>query len=167
MAEMTMNSNEVLKMAVKMIPKHYELEVRVLAADEDIYNLLEDVTYHSKAGEIVLRGTCGEEWIIPQKKLKKYIHMDGRELIYEDIPSSYIRIQTAPSKDVTWMAQVPTYITGSVTTERGDELKFNREGVDHGTGDWICFCDDNGTPTLDWGMWVVNGNVIKKTYAPA
>lgn len=160
---MTINTTSM----VPMIPQLYELDLKVLGSEQKVYNFLEDVTYDGKPGEIVLRGTQGEEWIIPTKKLSKYCTMDGQDIDIEGIsPDEYIRIKTRQSDSITWMVQIPVSETGEVTTERGDILKVNRPGVPHGDGDWVCCCDDNGQPTLEWGCWVVNGEVVKKTYQP-
>ena len=165
-----LNIENMITNAIPMIPKHYELDIRVLAKDEKVFNWLEDAVYDGEAGEIVLKGTVGEEWIIPAKKLEKYVFMDGTPIAYEDLTSEYQHIQTADSSAVTWLVQVNTDITGEVTTERGDKLKvncpINRKGqsVPHADGDWIACSDDNGKPTLDWGCWVVNGVVVENTY---
>ena len=161
------------KKAIPMVPQHYELDIRVLGEDEEVYNWLEDVVYLAKKGEIVLKGTMSEEWVIPQKKLSKYEYLDGKKISYEKLLTDYVRAQTADSSAITWMIQIPTSITGEVTTERGDTLKVNcpvnRKGqeVPHGDGDWVCCCDNNGAPTLEWGCWVVNGEVVKRTYRQA
>lgn len=167
------NIEKKLAEAVPMVAQHYQLKIRVLEKDENIFNWLEDVVYSGKAGEIVLKGTVGEEWIIPQKKLSKYVFMDGSSIALEQLTTEYTDIQTTDSDAVTWMVRVPTTITGEVTTERGDALKVNcpvnRKGqeVPHGDGDWICCCDNDGVPTLEWGCWVVNGEVVQRTYKPA
>ena len=151
-----------------MVARHYELDLKVLGTDQKIYNFLEDVTYEGKAGEIVLRGTVGEEWIIPLKKLSKYMNMDGSDINLEAIsPDMWIRIQTRESDAITWMVQIPVSVQGEVQTERGDILKVNNPKVEHGDGDWVCCCDDGGKPTLEWGAWVVNGNVVTNTYKEA
>ena len=43
------------------VPTHYELDMMVLGSDRKIYNELEDVTYEGHKGEIVLKGTVGEQ----------------------------------------------------------------------------------------------------------
>ena len=160
---MTINTNEM----IPCVSQNYELDVMFLGKDQDFYNPLEDVTYNGHTGEIVLRGTCGEPWIIPSKKLSKYEMLDGTPIDPDKLPKDeWIRIRTRVSSSVTWMVQVPVSQTGEVKTERGDVLQCNRTGVDHGDGDWICCADDGGKPTLEWGCWVVNGVVQKRTYQP-
>lgn len=169
------NIEAALAQAVRMIPKFYELDSRVLSEDEDIFNWLEDVVYNGKAGEIVLRGTMGEQWIIPEKKLAKYENLDGSDLLYPAIPADFTRIQTRMSGTPApvWMIKIPLETKGEVITERGDTLKVNcpvnRRGqnVPHADGDFIVCCDDNGRPAPEWGCWVVNGCVVEKTYRPA
>ena len=158
------NTNEMRP----FVPTHYELDMMGLGSDRKIYNELEDVTYEGHKGEIVLKGTVGEQWIIPTQKLAKYCKMDGSEINLNEVtPDTWVHIQTRESAAVPWMVQVPVDIKGQVTTERGDTLQVNREGVPHAEGDWVCCCDDGGKPTLEWGTWVVNGCVAKNTYQPA
>lgn len=169
----TINIEELVKNAIPMVPQKYELEAKVLEQDEKVFNWLEDTVYEGKKGEIILRGTVDEEWIIPQKKLSKYEFLDGSTISYEQLIAEYLRIRTANSTAVTWLVQIPVTITGEIKTERGDTLKVNcpvnRKGqsVPHAEGDWIAFPDNNGSPTLEWGCWVVNGEVVKRTYRQA
>lgn len=128
-----------------------------------------------KNGEIVLKGTMNEEWIIPQEKLAKYEYPDGAKILYDELPAEFVRIQTAMGGKLSpvWMMQIPLDITGKITTERGDVLKVNcpvnRKGqiVPHGNGDYIVCCDKDGVPYPGWGSWVVNGCVVDRTYRRA
>ena len=150
---------------IPMVARHYELELKVLGSDQDVYNFLEDAHYDGKAGEIVLRGTVGEEWIIPPKKLSKYMKLDGSDIVLDEMsPDTWISIQTRESNAVTWMIQIPVHQTGEIITERGDLLKVNTPGVPHDQGDWIACSNKDGKPYPQWGFWVVNGEVFKNTY---
>lgn len=158
---------DITKM-VPVVARLYTLRVMVLPCDMQVYNYLEDVLYDGKPGEIVLKGTVGEDWIIPAKKLSKYCFMDGSDINMADLEHGrWYEIQTRDSAAITWMVQIPLDQTGEVTTGRGDVLKVNRPGVPHAEGDWIACSDDGGKPTLEWGAWVVNGAVVKNTYKPA
>lgn len=152
------------KEAFAAYPKFYELHVKLVGAPHTFYNNLEDVEYDVKEGEIVLKGTMDECWVIPEKKLAKYELRDGTPLTMDVLKSmnrdTWIPIQTRPvaaGTTPTMCIRVPTEVTGEVTIERGDFLKVNRSGVDHGAGDVLCGVD---TP---W-PWVVNGRVFDNTY---
>ena len=145
-------------------PRFYQLNVMLVKNPRVIYNELEDVTYTTVPGDIVLKGTMGEEWVIPSKKLAKYELRDGRALTFDAIEEIgrdvWIPIQTAPvspSTPPTMVVKIPVNIQGEVIAEGGIVLQVNREGIDHGDGDYVCGVD---TP---W-PWVVNGKVFQKTY---
>ena len=150
--------------AKKAFPKFYRLHIMVAGTPKQVYNPLEDVTYDVNPGELVLKGTESECWVIPAKKLAKYELPDGTPLTEElanGMPRDvWIPIQTrlvAPDTAPTMVIRVPVSVTGEVTIERGDVLKVNRPGVDHGKGDVLCGVD---TPY----PWVVNGKVFDNTY---
>ncbi len=172
MATENIKIESLLENAIPMVSKIYNLHIRVLAKDELVYNWLEDTEYQGKAGEIVLKGTKGEEWIIPEKKLAKYEYTNGSPITYKSLTAEYQPIKTVESDAVTWLIQIPKDIKGEVVTERGDVLNvnrdFNRKGqkVPHADGDSVAVADDGGKPNLDWGPWVVNGEVVKNTYSP-
>ena len=145
-------------------PRFYELHVMLVETPKRFHNDLEDVNYDVESGEIVLKGTMEETWVIPEKKLVKYELRDGTPLTMDLLRSmgcdTWIPIQTRPvaaNTAPTMCIRVPVEITGEVTIERGDSLKVNRIGVDHGAGDVLCGVD---TP---W-PWVVNGKVFDNTY---
>ena len=151
--------------AKKAFPKFYQLHLMLVKEARTFKNTLEDVEYSGTEGEIALKGTMGEEWIIPEEKLAKYELRDGTPLTMELLKSlpadEWIPIQTrpvAPDTAPTMVIRVPVDIRGEVTIERGDTLKVNRIGVDHGKGDVLCGVD---TP---W-PWVVNGQVFDNTYS--
>ena len=150
--------------AVAAYPRFYELHVMLVKTPHTFHNDLEDVDYDVKKGEIVLKGTMNECWVMPEKKLSKYELRDGTPLTMNLLKKmdrdTWIPIQTRPvAADTapTMCIRVPVEITGEVTIERGDSLKVNRIGVDHGAGDVLCGVD---TP---W-PWVVNGRVFDNTY---
>ena len=150
--------------AVAAYPKFYQLHMKLVGTAHSFHNDLEDVKYDVKEGEIVLKGTMEECWVIPEKKLAKYELRDGTPLTMEVLQSmnrdEWIPIQTrpvAPDTAPTMVIRVPVSVIGDVTIERGDVLKVNRPGVDHGEGDVLCGVD---TP---W-PWVVNGKVFNNTY---
>lgn len=152
------------KEAFAAYPKFYELHVKLVGAPHTFYNNLEDVEYDVKEGEIVLKGTMDECWVIPEEKLAKYELRDGTPLTMDVLKSmnrdTWIPIQTRPvaaGTAPTMCIRVPTEVTGEVTIERGDSLKVNRSGVDHGAGDVLCGVDTS------W-PWVVNGRVFDNTY---
>ena len=160
---MAINFNK--EQAQKAFPKFYKLQIMVIDTEKTMYNPLEGVEYNLNPGEYLLRGTVGECWPIPAKKLAKYELLDGTPLTEElmaELPrGEWTDIQTrpvAPDTAPTMVIRVPVDIRGEVTIERGDTLKVNRIGVDHGKGDVLCGVD---TP---W-PWVVNGQVFDNTYS--
>ena len=152
------------KNVVAAFPRFYKLHLMFMGTPRTFHNELEDVDYDVKEGEIVLKGTMDECWVIPEKKLAKYELRNGTPITMDLLKTmerdTWIPIQTRPvpaNASPTWCIRVPISISGEVTIERGDSLKVNRAGVDHGAGDVLCGVD---TP---W-PWVVNGKVFDNTY---
>lgn len=148
----------------------YELRFKVAAVKETVWNYLEDCSYEVNPGDIILNGTMGELWRVPKEKLvKKYENLDGTPIDPSAVePGVFHTIRTKMSKDISWCIQVPIYEGPfETTTEQGDVLKGNREGVRHGQGDYIFMADNGGKPEPSWGAWVVNGNVFANTYQAA
>ena len=144
--------------------RFYKLHVMFIGTPRTFHNDLEDVDYNAQEGEIVLKGTLEECSVIPEKRLVKYELRDGTPLTIDILKKmdrdTWIPIQTRPvaaNTSPTWCIRVPLDITGEITTERGDILKVNCSGVDHGKGDVICGVD------TQW-PWMVNGRVFDNIY---
>lgn len=128
--------------------------------------------YVCKPGDIVLEGTRGEHWVVPQDRFEKKYEMNGERIDMGDIArgtslgDSFTMVDTRSSDNVTWAARV-TEVGATVVTPDGRELTVNNPDYDHGAGDMVCCGDDNGKPTFEWGGWPVNGEVFERTYVEA
>lgn len=151
-----------------MVKRDYTVDIKLLASAQKVYNYVEDVQYACKPGDVIIRGTVGEEWMkIEPRNFDEYVKMDGSEVKFEDlVPDQWTTVRNVETSKVTWMVRIPIYITCDVRTENGECFKVNKLGIDHGAGDYIACFDRNGKPTFEWGAWVVNGVVADNMYRP-
>ena len=136
--------------------KEYTIEVRRGEVGESFYNPLEDVTYavtEDNIGEyVVLRGTVGEMWLAP---IKKVLRDYTGDMIFT---SEWHDITRKPGGKV--CAEVVTEETMVTTCT---EHKLHPQ-----IGDYlVCSANEDGTPNPEWGYWTINKNVFNNTYSPS
>ena len=125
--------------------------------------------YIAKPGDIVLEGTQGEHWIVPQAKFQKKYELDGKEIDMgtiakgSSLADNFTTVATKDSKAITWAVQI-SEADAQITTPEGQQLTANNSAFQHGGGDFICCSDDGGKPSFEWGCWPVNGSVFVNTY---
>ena len=134
--------------------REYQVEVRRGEVGESFYNPLEDVTYkvtEENVGEyVVLRGTVGEMWLAP---IKKVLRDYTGDMIFT---SEWHNITRKPGGKV--CAEVVTEET-MVTTCTDHELHPQ-------VGDYlVCSANEDGTPNPEWGYWTINRQVFNNTYS--
>lgn len=128
--------------------------------------------YVCKPGDIVLEGTRGEHWVVPQDRFEKKYEMNGERIDMGDIArgtsldDAFTTVDTRSSDNITWAARV-TEMDATVVTPDGRELTVNNSEYTHGDGDFVCCGDNDGKPTFEWGGWPVNGEVFDNTYVEA
>lgn len=145
--------------------KEYEVTVSTPGIGTHVHNYLEDSHYETtNERPIVIRGTASEEWVIDFNKLQKtYTNLNGSELGITDITKQPLKIKTKPDANQIWACKIPKNIQVDVNTSWGDVLKANRDGVMHGSGDYIVCADKDGKPNFN-DTWVVNGKIFPNTY---
>lgn len=141
----------------------YKIRAEVVEPGAEVYNYLEDSMGIADMGhDIKLIGTVGEEWLIARDKLPvKYTYSDGEPIDTRYLPKGVFEIAAIPGGEIVWAEQV--YDQQEVQTAWGEVLKTNRDGVEHGGGDYIVYEDLDGRPNLN-NRWVVNGAVFETTY---
>ncbi len=146
----------------------YTIQGKMVSADTEIYNELEDVYYTAEPNgqDVVLKGTSGEEWVTSlEKVMETYTKADGSALTAEDfVADTYIDLQTKAEPGTNYACFVPADVQVIVETAWGDVLTANRPEVPHGEGDYlVCTVGEDGQPNLA-DVWVVNGAVFPNTY---
>ena len=140
----------------------------MVSKDTEVYNRLEDVHYTAKPNgeDVILTGTVGEQWVTRLSKvIKTYTKLDGSALTAADFQAdTAVSLKTIPEAGY-FAYFIPAEYHVSVQTAWGDVLHANREGVEHGDGDYlICRAGENGQPDLS-DTWIVNGAVFPNTYS--
>lgn len=160
---------------VPVTKKSYVVHVRYEPTGVKVYNKLEDAHYTTtNERHLVLSGTVGEEWVIDNKKfLQTYRNYDGEPLTEKDI-EFYTRqgahpniVSSIDGNDVVWAKQVPTNLKLEVATSWGEVLTANRDGVPHGSGDFIMAANTESNKPSKSDRWIVNGEIFGKTYQKA
>lgn len=155
---------------VPVAKKTYNVGVRYENAGVKVYNKLEDAHYTTTdERHLVLTGTVGEEWVIDNKKfMQTYVRTDGGVIdvnFIEALKGSGKQVVTAiAGQTVVWAKQVPANIKIDVATSWGEVLTANRDGVPHGSGDFIMAANTDGNKPSKTDRWVVNGEIMGKTY---
>lgn len=126
-----------------------------------VYNTLEDAEEAVKDGDYIVTGVKGEMYPIKEENLGKY---DVKKDAVTDEPKEVTTKQT----DEIWAyVRIPAGIRFTVTTARG-ELKGNRSGVEHGSGDCILvktrLIGGQRVPDMTKPGWIVNGAVFSVLY---
>lgn len=145
----------------------YDIHVYVPKIGTKVHNSLEDSNYITDEKKpYVLIGTAGEEWTVQAKKLLTAYKFNNKPItkkILEDILSD------GKKHKITAIAGAETFFAKhtkekiSVKTSWGETLKANREGIEHGNGDYLICTSKDDKPNFD-DMWVINGLIFKKTY---
>ena len=149
--------------------KDYELWARVCPAGVKIHNFLENADYvTSTENQVVLSGTLGEQWVIPNAELvKRYRTLEGYSITEKTVKrmkEQWVKVRPNPSMGILFACFVPSFQQGIIQTAQGIQLAINNPSVSHGKGDFIvCMANPNGTPNLN-NRWVVNGSVFATTY---
>ena len=109
----------------------------------------------------VLIGTADEEWTIDEVKLlKTYTAVDGTELDLSSVGENPVTIKTREAGAIQYFCkQVPIDEKVQVATSWGEVLTANRDGIEHGDGDYIVSMDQDFKDS-----WVVNGVIFGRTY---
>lgn len=128
--------------------------------------------YLAKTGDIILKGTCGEHWIVPISKVvgeKAKYEMNGNPINISEITrghaldADFTTIASKESKTIIWATRI-TKADVQVVSPEGRVLTVNNSKYEHGEGDMICCSDNDGKPSFESGYWVVNGMVFENTY---
>lgn len=137
--------------------KDYRILVKMVSAPTEVHNYLEDIHYVANSdSDVVLKGTLGEEWVNQFSNVAAtYTKPDGSEITLMDFSArdQYIDIKTISSRKY-FACFIPFKYNMAVCTAGGDPIHVNREGIDHGQGDYlVCAADKNGKPDLAnvWG----------------
>lgn len=143
-------------------------EVSKLPAEDRDFIVNGGASKVSEKERFTLCGTQGEMWNIPEKKLSQYQNPDYSSIVPEQLTPEFTTIKTVtdPEKPSYVRAiRIPYDISMEITTSGGSKLNVNDLAVSHGAGDYVCIgADDKGNPQPEWGAWVVNGEVMEKTY---
>lgn len=144
------------------------IEVSELNKQDKKYIISGGASKVNQKERFTLCGTQGEMWNIPEKKLSQYENLDHSPIVPDQLSIEFKTIKTVtdPEKPSYVRAvQIPYDISMEVFTPGGSRLKLNDPAVPHGLGDYICMgTDDKGNAQPEWGLWVVNGIVMSKTY---
>lgn len=147
----------------------YQIVGKRVAQPTAVHNTLENTDYLAQPKkDVVLKGTAGELWVTPLKKVQQtYLSVKNTPLTEKDFPvDQFIPLKTKAGKKV-FALFVPKEKIVKIMTAWGDELTANRPEVEHGEGDYlVCSMDENGKANLK-DVWVVNGKIFPKTYEMA
>lgn len=129
-----------------------------------VYNILED-SYAPVGTGYVVTGVAGEMWTIGESALSKY------DISKENITSEPQDVQTKETGTIMAGVQIPVNITFQLQTDYGEKvwLNGNRNGIDHGTGDWVLVSTkktESGllVPDFTDSGRVINGAIMEKLY---
>lgn len=116
---------------------------------------------------VVLKGSCGEMLAsrLPAV-VSAYTKTDGSEIRAEDfaVRDRTIDIVTRTDPDAYFAMRIPTEISVTVATARGEALHSNLPNTEHGEGDYlVCRTDASGTPDLS-DVWILNGKIFPAYY---
>lgn len=129
-----------------------------------VHNYLEGADYVTDDDNpFVITGTRQEQWAISRDRLLKTYQLTESEV--ESIGPTPRLIFTREGGPVRYWANLVPSEAGpfEVRTAYGTILHGNRDGVEHGCGDFIIASDDNGKPS-ETDRWIVNGLVFFDTY---
>jgi hypothetical protein len=128
-----------------------------------------------RAGEVVLSGTVKEQWVTDLAHLNKQYTLCGgsdinesyfaKDLRVSHVPG-WVKIQTKPhgnTYDCYALFLPINEIRNFPVKASWATLYANRDGIDHGKGDFLVCSKKDGKPDFS-DVWVVNGNVFLTTY---
>ena len=145
----------------------YDIQMYMPGPGKKVHNFLEDSYYETDDNKpVILVGTVGEEWTVQTNKLMKAYTYEGKP-ITEDIIKN--KLSDGEKHTITAIAgaeKMFAYQTKEqqeVNTSWGETLKSNRDGIEHGDGDYIICASKDGSPNFD-NTWVINGLIFPKTY---
>lgn len=167
----TFKVSEIASEVQPFVPKIYTIGAMVADEPFEFDNEFGEGHYSVKPGDIILEGTRGEHWVVPDSKLvgpkAKYVFGEeptGADIDLKDIAhghsldTEFTHITTKPSTAITWA--VFTNEPVDVVSPEGDVLHAK-------AGYAICMGDNNGSPEPSWGCWPVKEEVFNDTYEPA
>lgn len=173
---MNFNDPRVYRLAREKI---YTIKACMPPLGTKVFNKLEQSHYVTTPGNrIVVIGTVGEKWVIPDNKLITSYIFPNKEPITLNNLRSMIEVQKIngvnhetirPFKilniegEPNWAVKVPVNIVFQLPTAWGAILTVNSPGIPHGTGDYIVCGDCGGYPNMA-DRWVVNGEIFPHTY---
>ena len=138
-------------------------------------NKLEGTYYKTNLDKpYVLKGLLNEEWTVSYFILTEYYTLEDGTKITVDLLESFerldgtfdnIKIRPKENTKIRFATRVVKDITNLPIRTRWNEITYaNRDDVDREYGDMIvCSCKE-GLPNFN-DMWVVNGDVFKRTYS--
>ena len=145
----------------------YDIQMYIPEYGTKVHNFLEDSDYETNENKpVVLVGTAGEEWTVKMSKLTTAYTFDGKPITEEIVKSKLSDGQKHTIRAIAGaetMFAVQTNEQVEVKTPWGEVLKANRNGVEHGSGDYLICESKDGKPDFD-NSWVINGLIFPKTY---
>lgn len=139
-----------------------------------VTNKFSGITYRTNSYEpYIVSGTCGELSVLNENCLiENYKFVGGFPVSKLDLNLrttddgllDWVHVTCCElERNVYWATYLPLSIRNlDIRSYRGDACA-NKDGVNHGVGDFLVCSDMNGKPNLN-DIWVVNGNVFPKTY---
>lgn len=77
---------QFLKGCKKVYKKEYQVTIVRPTQSVAVTNFLEGAKYTTKPGDVVIKGTVGEQWVAPfAKVIKTYTHLDGSPLTEQSV----------------------------------------------------------------------------------
>ena len=152
--------------------KKYAVQAMMVSKETSFHNDLEeaDYTVTDDGITVIIKGTAGELWTNSiTKVMTTYTKPDGSEISAADFEpkDTFIDLVSIPSEDSNYAMHVPTDISVTVTTARGNVLHTNLPAAPHGDGDYlVCRVGNDQTPDLS-DVWVLNAAVFPNTYDTA
>ena len=145
----------------------YDIQMYMPGPGVKVHNILENSDYETNDTKpVVLVGTVGEEWTVNTKKLMTAYTYNSKP-ITEDVIKNELAdgnkhvIRTIAGAETMFAFQTKEKI--KVSTSWGEVLEANRDGIEHGDGDYIICASKDGLPNFD-NTWVINGLIFPKTY---
>lgn len=156
--------------------KRYEVYVCRPMLGSNVYNRLEGTHYiTNREKQFVISGTVGETWVIDVNRLMRtYEFISGTQITIEALKQrvrycgiiDWMHLRTRQAGlELNFAAHLPIYSIRNfpVQTPWGDILYANRDGVAHGSGDFLLCTSIDGFPDTS-DMRVINGEVFPVTY---
>ncbi|HAE52950.1 MAG TPA: hypothetical protein DCG30_06830 [Ruminococcus sp.] len=129
-----------------------------------VYNCLEDSFEKVPDTGYIVTGAASEMWCIPEKALAKY------KIEKENITGEPQPVMTVETGAVLAGVKIPVATKFTLEVDYGEKavLKGNREGIEHGEGDYVLVCTklENGqyVPDFEDSGRIVNGAVFDILY---